>query len=158
MSEVFNKLVQAGRAGAVNTIYGGTKPLLTRLKGSKGNCLVVVGDVFLSSGSSAQKRMKRDLISLLSDQTRVPVIDSNDLKEQYLFGPKQLARTLVYVVLSALIYYMIFANQEVILKFFSATSTELKILATIIIFIFTPLAAFIISGFTHNLLKFVKLE
>ena len=158
MSEVFNKLIQAGRAGAVNTIYGGTKPLLTRLKGSKGNCLVVVGDVFLSSGSSAQKRMKRDLISLLSDQTRVPVIDSNDLKEQYLFGPKQLARTLVYVVLSALIYYMIFANQEVILKFFSATSTELKILATIIIFIFTPLAAFIISGFTHNLLKFVKLE
>jgi hypothetical protein len=158
MPEVLNKLIQVGRAGAVNTIYGGTKSLADKLRSTKGCCLVVVGDVFLSSGSAAQKRMKRDLISLLSDQSRVPVISSDDLKEQYLFGPKQWVKTLGYILLSVLMYFLVFTNQEVIIKFLSASETEFKILAAVIIILFTPLAAFIVSGFSHNLLKFVKLE
>jgi len=158
MLKTMNKLIQVGRAGAVHTIYGGTEALANCIRNSRGYCLVVVGDVFLSSASAAQKRMKRDLVTLLSDQSRVPVISSDDLKEQYLFGPKQRIKTFVYALLAVLIYFLIFTNQELIIKFVSATSTELKILAAVCIIIFVPFAAYVISGFSHNIMKLVKLE
>ena len=156
--ETINKLIQVGRAGAVNTIYGGIKPLAKKIKSSKGHCLVVVGDVYLSSGSAARKRLKRDLITMLSDQTRVPVINSDDLKEQYLFGTRQRVKTFVYACVSVLIYYLIFTNQDIILKFLSASDTELKILSAIVTVLFIPLTAYLIGGFWHNILKLVKLE
>jgi cytidylate kinase len=156
--ETVNRLIQVGRAGAVNTIYGGIKSLVNTVKVSKGNCLVVVGDVFLSSGSSAQKRMKRDLISLLSDQSRVPVINSDDLKEQYLFGPKQRIKTFLFALLSALIFYFVFTNQEIILKFLTPSETEFKVLAVLVIILSVPLAAYLIGSLWHNILKFIKLE
>jgi len=156
--ETINRLIQVGRAGAVNTIYGGVQPLANMVKSSKGNCLVVVGDVFLSSGSASQKRMKRDLISLLSDQSRVPVISSDDLKEQYLFGPKQRIKTLVFALISVLLFYFVFTNQELILKFLTPSDTEFKILAVLIIAFSVPLAAYVIGNLWHNILKLVKLE
>jgi hypothetical protein len=156
--ETINRLIQVGRAGAVNTIYGGVQPLANMVKSSKGNCLVVVGDVFLSSGSASQKRMKRDLISLLSDQSRVPVISSDDLKEQYLFGPKQRIKTLVFALISVLLFYFVFTNQELILKFLTPSDTEFKILAVLIIALSVPLAAYVIGNLWHNILKLVKLE
>lgn len=158
MLKTINKLIQVGRAGAAYTIYGGTKPLTDFIKNSRGYCLVVVGEVFLSSSKAAQKRMKRDLVSLLSDQSRVPVISSDDLKEQYLFGPKQKINTLVYALFSVLLYYLMFTNQDVILNFITSTNTTLKILAAIVIVVFVPIAAYIISGFSHNIMKLVKLE
>jgi len=156
--ETINRLIQVGRAGAINTIYGGVKPLADTVKVSKGNCLVVVGDVFLSSGTASRKRLKRDLISNLSDQSRVPVISSDDIKEQYLFGPKQMLKTFVFALISILIFYLVFMNQEIILKFLTKTDTTFKILAAVVIVLFIPFAAYIIGSFWHNLLKFVKLE
>jgi cytidylate kinase len=156
--ETVNRLIQVGRAGAVNTIYGGVKPLANAVKVSKGNCLVVVGDVFLSSGSASQKRMKRDLISLLSDQSRVPVISSDDLKEQYLFGPKQRIKTVVFALLSLLIFYFVFTNQDLILRFLTPSDTTFKILAVLVVIISVPFAAYVIGGLWHNILKLVKLE
>ena len=156
--ETINKLIQAGRAGAVSTIYGGVKSLANTVRVTKGNCLVVVGDVFLSSGAASRKRMKRDLISNLSDQSRVPVISSDDLKEQYLFGPKQMIKTLLFALLSVLIFYVVFTNQNFILKILTPSNTEFKVLAVLIILISVPLIAFIIGSLWHNILKFVKLE
>jgi hypothetical protein len=57
-----------------------------------------------------------------------------------------------------LIYFLIFTNQEHIIKIVSATTTELKILVTIGIVLFVPIAAYVISGFSHNIMKLVKLE
>ena len=156
--ETINKLIQVGRAGAINTIYGGVKSLVNSVKISKGNCLVVIGNVFLSSGAASQKRMKRDLISNLLDQSRIPVISSDDIKEQYLFGPKQRIKTLAFALLSILIFYLVFMNQEIILKFITPTDTKFKILAVVVIVLFIPFAAYVIGGFWQNLLKFVKLE
>ena len=156
--ETINKLIQAGRAGAINTIYGGVKSLSNTVRISKGNCLVVVGDVFLSSGAASQKRMKRDLISNLSDQSRVPVISSDDLKGQYLFGPKQMIKTFVFALFSVLIFYLVFTNQELILKFLTPSDTEFRIIAVLVVVISVPLAAYIIGNLWHNILKFVKLE
>ena len=158
LPDTLNKLIQVGRAGAVQTVQGSMQSLANSLRTARNYSLVVVGDVFLSQGSAAQKRMKRDLISFLIDKVRVPVIGTEDLKEQYLFGPKQWIKIFLHAALCLLLYYSIFTFQEPILKFLTMGEMEFKILAVIAVTVFSPLAAYIISGFAQNLLKLIKLE
>ncbi len=158
MTETINKLIQVGRAGAAHTVYGGAQALEGRLSRTIKYSLIVVGDVFLSKSEPVRKRMKRDLISFLIDHLRVPVIGNEDLKEQYLFGPKQWLQTAGYAVLSFLIYQFVFIYQKPILEFLSTPGTKHRIISAAIIALFVPMAAFIIGGFAHNILKMIKLE
>ena len=156
--ETIDKLIQAGRAGASQTIHGGIKSLSNKIKRERNYSLVVIGNVFLSHVSASRKRLKRDMISLLSDQANAPVISSDDLEEQYLFRPRQWISTICYALLGALIYFLLFSNQEVILKFLSQSEDWYKVLAVIAVTIFAPLAAYLIGEFSHNIMKFIKLE
>ena len=156
--ETVNKLIQAGRAGACHTIHGGIKYLINKIKQEKNYSLVVVGDVFLSQSSVIRKRLKRDMISLLSDQANAPVISSDELKEQYLFRPKQWINTIVYALFSSLLLFLVFTNQKVILKFLSESEDWYRILAVVAVTLFAPLAAYLIGEFSHNIMKFFKLE
>jgi len=156
--EIMNRLIQVGRAGTAHTVYGGTDELIKEISRSSGHCLVVVGAVYLSAASASRKRFKRELINLLSDHSRVPVISSEDLQEQYLFGSKQKIKLLIYAVLTALIYLLVFNNQDFIFNFLSASGTTNKILAVVLICILTPATAYVISGFFRNILKMLKLE
>ncbi|SPD72587.1 hypothetical protein PITCH_A140067 [uncultured Desulfobacterium sp.] len=158
LPEAMNKLIQVGRAGAVHTVYGGAQALEGRLSKTEKYSLIVVGDVFMSRGAAVQKRMKRDLISLLIDHIHVPVIGTEDLKEQYLFGPKQWLETIGYAIASALLYMGVLTYQGPILQFLSTPGTQHRIIAAIAIGLFAPVAAFIIGGLAHNILKAAKLE
>jgi cytidylate kinase len=158
MPETLNKLIQVGRAGAAHTVYGGMQSLEGRLSKTVKYSLIVVGDVFLSKGAAVRKRMKRDLISFLIDHLRVPVISNEDLKSQYLFGPKQWLQTAGYAVLSVLMYLLTFIYQKPILEFLCNPGTQHRMMAAAAIAVFVPVAAFIIGGFAHNILKMIKLE
>lgn len=156
--ETVDKLIQAGRAGGAQTIHGGIKSLTHKIKRERSYSLVVIGDVFLSHVSASRKRLKRDMISLLSDQANAPVINSDDLEEQYLFRPRQWISTICYALLGALMYFLVFSNQEAILNFLSQSDDWYKVLAVIAVTIFAPLAAYLIGEFSHNIMKFIKLE
>jgi cytidylate kinase len=158
MPETINKLIQVGRAGAAHTVYGGAQALEGRLSRTVKYSLIVVGDVFLSKGDAVRKRMKRDLISFLIDHLHVPVIGNEDLKEQYLFGPKQWLQTAGYAMLSILIYLGVFNYQKPILDFLSIPGTQHRVMASAAVAVIVPIAAFIIGGFAHNILKMIKLE
>jgi cytidylate kinase len=156
--ETIDRLVQVGRAGTVHTIFGNKKNLVNSFKSAREYSLIAIGDVFLSSGSEARKRLKRELIAFLSDHIRVPVIRIEDLKEQYLFGPKQWGMTFIYALLCILLFWGIFSYQDAIIKFLTQPGMENRILAAVLVALFSFLAARIISGFTHNILKFLKIE
>ncbi len=156
--ETVNKLIQAGRAGACHTLHGGMKSLANKIKREKNYSLVVVGDVFLSNGSVIRKRLKRDMISFLSDQANAPVISTDELEEQFLFRPRQWISTIVYALLSSLILFLVFTNQKVILEFISQSEDWYKVLAVIAVTLFAPFAAYLIGEFSHNIMKFLKLE
>ena len=156
--ETVNKLIQAGRAGACQTIHGGMKSLANRIKQEQNYSLVVVGDVFISYNSIIRKRLKRDMISILSDQASAPVISTDEIEEQYLFRPKQWISTIVYALLSSLIIFFVFTNQHEILKFLSQSEDWDRVLAIIAVTVFAPLAAYLIGEFSHNIMKFLKLE
>jgi len=156
--ETINQLIQVGRAGASRVIYGGMQALEGQLSRTAQYSLIVVGDVFLSKGESVRKRMKRDLISLLIDHLHVPVIGNEDLKEHYLFGVKQWFETAGYAVLTVLLYLIVFTQQEPILAFLYEPGTSHRVIAAAVVAVFAPIAAFIIGGFAHNILKLIKLE
>ncbi|MBF0103391.1 MAG: cytidylate kinase-like family protein [Desulfobacterales bacterium] len=158
ISETMNELIQVGRAGGVHTIRGSQQGLASSLSHTTPYSLIVVGDVFLNSGAAVRKRMKRDMISFLSDQFRAPVIGAEELKTEYLFGPKQWLSLGLYGILSVILYMVLFTYQVPILHFFTGTGTVHRMFAAGIVSVFAPVAAIIIGGFAHNVLKLVKLE
>ena len=161
VAEVMNRLVRAGRAGGFQTVAGGAAELASALSRTGRYSLIVVGDVFLSKGA-ASKRLKRDLMALLTDKFRVPVIGTEDLKARYLFGRKQLVSLAGSAALACLIYLVVFLCQEPILKFLSAGQTGgtllLEAVAAIVVALFIPIVAFSVGGFYQNLLKLLKVE
>jgi cytidylate kinase len=156
--ETTAKLIQTGRAGGSLTVHGGTQEVIKSLNLTEHHSLIVVGDLFLSKEESVRKRMIRDLVSLLSDKFRIPVIGTEDLKKRYLFSPWQWFSLAGYAALATLIYLLVFSFQEEILSFIRAATTYRKLLVAGTIVIFIPIASFIIGGFYHNLLKLIKLE
>lgn len=156
--ETLNRLVQVGRAGAANVVHGGPQALEGRISRTAKYSLIVVGDVFLSKGDAVRKRMKRDMISFLIDHMHVPVIGTEDLKEHYLFGPRQWLETTGYGLLTLLLYLVVFNLQEPILAFLSEPGAKHRVLASVAVAVLAPVSAFIIGGFAHNLLKLIKLE
>ena len=106
VTETMDRLIQAGRAGGYRSVGGDTTQLSATVAGKASYSLVVVGDVFTSKGG-ARQRLKRDLVTLLSEKFRVPVIGTEELKARYLFGPKQLLGLFVYAGICLLIYGLV---------------------------------------------------
>ena len=158
VAQTFDKLIQVGRANTVRKIAGGTQELLNGLNRAEKNSLVVVGDVFLSREASVKKRMRRDLISFLADHLKVPIISTEDLKGQYLFGPKQWLHMAFYAVATVIIYLVVFNNQESILAFLTEPGTGRRVLSAALVGLFVPLAAWAYGSFTRFVLKLIKLE
>jgi len=61
-------------------------------------------------------------------------------------------------LLCILLFWGIFSYQDDIIKFLIQPGMENRILAAVLVAFFSFLAARIISGFTHNILKFLKIE
>ncbi|MFW5740710.1 MAG: AAA family ATPase, partial [Myxococcota bacterium] len=84
-----DRLIRSGRAGGRSTVRGTPQALVRRLDRTAQVSLVVIGDVFLSKSESVRKRKTRELSAYVAESLRVPVIGTEDLKAQYLFGPGQ---------------------------------------------------------------------
>ncbi|MBN2242959.1 MAG: cytidylate kinase-like family protein [Acidobacteria bacterium] len=158
VAKTFDKLIQVGRANTVRTIPGGAQKLLSSLNRSEQNSLVVVGDVFLAREMSVRKRMRRDLISFLADHLKIPVISTEDLKGQYLFGTKQWLHMALCAVATVAVYLAVFYNQEAVLQFTSAPGTGRRVLSAALVALFVPIVAWIYGSFSHYVLKLIKLE
>lgn len=158
---VMNKLIQVGRAGCSHTTYGGISGLIADLSKTRDYSLIVVGNVFASKGA-AQQRLKRDAVSMLGDKFRAPVLTAEDLKSEYLFGKKQLVGLIGFAAVSLLVYLAVFTNQDAIIRFIASGQLDAglhkKIAASVTVFTFVPVVAFILGGFYHNLLKLIRLE
>lgn len=161
LEDTMTRLVQVGRAGCSHTTRGGINGVIQNLPRSIEYSLIVVGQVFESKGA-AKQRLKRDLVSRLSDKFSCPVLSAEDLKTHYLFGTKQMMQLLMFLGLSALLYLGVFSYQEPILRFVSAGQTGgsvgQKIGVAVAIALFVPFVASIIGGFYHNFLKLIRLE
>jgi hypothetical protein len=118
----------------------------------------VVGDLFVNQPDGVRKRLTRDLISQLSEKLRVPVIESAGLKAHYLFGWKQFGSMVACLVLSLLLYVLVFSNQAPILKFLTSSSVYGKLAAAAAVVLCVPFVAFTLGGLYHNILRLIRIE
>jgi cytidylate kinase len=161
LAQTVNRLIEVGRAGGTHTTHGGVNGVIQDVPKSVDYSLIVVGDVFSSKGA-AQQRLKRDLVSRLSDKFSCPVLSADDLKSRYLFGKKQLFSLLLSAFCSGLLYLGVFSFQEPLLRFVAAgqmgAGVSKRVAASVVIALCIPIVAFIIGGFYHNFLKLIRLE
>lgn len=159
--ETMDYLIQNGRAGRFRSLKGGASAMLTGFPQNPDYSLVVVGEVF-SDKKNISQRLKRSFIGLLSEKFHVPVIGSEELKSQYLFGWRQLMSSIVSLVFTILLYVVVFSNQGKIMDFISAgqlsKGSGSQVMAAVAIALAVPVIAFSVGSFYKNFLKMIKLE
>jgi hypothetical protein len=158
VKETIGQLVAAGRSGGSRLVQGGPQELLHSLDRSVPYSLIVVGDVFLSKVESARKRMSRDLMTYLADNLRVPVIGSDELKTQYLFGPRDWLRLVAFGVTAFVLFYFVMTHQTAVLDFLIQGGRAQRILAMVCLFTFVPLFAYNYGTFWRLVLRLFKFE
>jgi hypothetical protein len=120
--------------------------------------LIVIGNLFLAKGHSAQMRMTRQLQGDLSDQINAPVVNAEDLKSQYLFGRPDLVKLFGCLGLFGFILFLIFTFQEPVLKFLSGVEFKTKALAAVAVFLFVPTMAYLYGTVARSLMKLIRME
>lgn len=151
-------LARLGCSGGGRQIAGGPAQIVKSIDRTVPYSLVVVGNMFLSKGHSAQMRMTRQLQSYLSDQIHAPVVNAEDLKSQYLFSRHDLLNLLGCLGLFSFILFLVFTYQEPILKFLSGVEFKAKVLAAVVVFLFVPMVAYLYGNVARSLMKLIRME
>ncbi len=162
LSATLEELARIGRSGGARVISGGGRALLSGLDRSVPYSLVVLGELFSARGHAAKVRMKRELQSFLGDSIKAPVVGAEDLKIEYLFQKRNLFRALGLLVVTAVLYLLVFTHQREVLRFVSGswwTDTALgHIAAAAGVFLVVPFIAYCYGSFAKQLLKLIKIE
>jgi cytidylate kinase len=173
LKPTLDELAMVGRSGGGRSVYGDHHQLIELLDRHIPYTLVVIGNVFLAKGHAAKLRATRDLRSFLSDRIKAPVVTADELGSQYLFGKRDITRTVVFAALALAMYWLVFAHQEPILGFlahsgwyaeavegtFLARFSWLpKVIVSAAVFLVIPVVAYTYGSVTSAILKLMKME
>jgi len=117
VKSTLDELAAVGRSGGGKVVRGAAQDLLGALDPSARYSLVVVGDLFLDKGHAAKVRMTRELQRFVGDHITAPVVGTDELKTQYLFGRRDVARLAGFLAVVAALYFLVFSNQGAVLRF-----------------------------------------
>jgi hypothetical protein len=155
-------LATAGRSGGSTLVRGEATDLFDSLDRSRPYSLVVIGNLFLKKGHAARLRMTRELQRFVGEHIAAPVVDADELKAQYLFGPRDVARLAGFLALVAALYFLVFSNQEITLRFLLGQwwdgSPLARMLVAVAVFLFVPIIAHSYGTVAKSLMKLIKME
>jgi cytidylate kinase len=151
-------LARLGCFGGGRRVVGGAAQVVKSIDRTVPYSLIVIGNMFLTKGHSAQMRMTRQLEGYLSDQINAPVVNAEDLKSQYLFGRNDLLKMFACLGLFSLTLFLIFTYQESVLKFLSGVEFNAKVLAAVAVFLFVPTMAYLYGTVARSLMKLIRME
>jgi cytidylate kinase len=158
LKRTVEELAKLGRSAGGREVRGSQTRLLESIDRRVSYTMAVVGDVFVSKGSAAQIRMARELRSFLSDNIKTAVVATDELKAQYLFGRRDLFRLVGYLVVAAVIYFLVFSHQKEVLAFLTGEGWVDKVLAAVAVFAFVPVVAYAYGTVSRSFLKLIKIE
>jgi hypothetical protein len=173
LQPTLDRLAEAGRSGGGRSVYGSRQRLLESLDRTLPYTLVVIGDLFLSKGHAARQRATRDLRSFLEDRIRAPIVTSDELGSQYLFGKRDLLRAGFFLLVVLVLFFLVFTNQETVLAFLAnagwyaeaAAGGALgrfgwlpKIVVSLVVFLIIPVVAYSYGRVASTFLKLIKME
>ena len=173
LKDTLDELARIGRSGGGRVVYGDPNQLVDTLDRSIPYTLVVLGDLFLSKGHAAKLRAIRDLRGFLSDRIKAPVVTADELGGQYFFGRRDIVRTAVFLLLTLVVYFLVFSYQEPVLAFLTrsdwyaaAIQDSLlsrfdwmaKLVVSVAVFLFVPVVAYTYGNVARAFLKLIKME
>ncbi len=173
LQATLDELAQVGRAGGGQTVFGDRQRLIESLDRTTPYTLVVLGDLFLGKGHAARQRAVRDLRGFLEDRIRVPIVTADELGPEYLFGKRDAVRAGLFLALAALLFFLVFENQEAVLAFIANTGWYAeatqgsflnrfewlpRLVVSLVIVLFIPLFAYSYGRVASTFLKFIKME
>lgn len=173
LQTTLNELALVGKSGGGRVIYGGQRQLIRAVDRSIPYALVVIGDVLKSKGQSARLRAMRDLRSFIGDHIKAPIVTADELESRYLFGKRDIFRFAVYLLISAVIYFIVFTHQKFILSFLAQSGWYAeavknsflgkvgwapKVVVSFFVFLLVPIIAYAYGTASKTMLKFIKME
>ncbi|MEJ2326478.1 MAG: cytidylate kinase family protein, partial [Chromatiaceae bacterium] len=100
--------------------------------------------------------------TLGGEHITAPVVGADELKRRYLFGGRDVAKLAVFLVLVGALYSLVFANQEIILRFASGqwggAGSWAKGLVAAAVVVFVPIVAQCYGTVAKSLMKLAKME
>ncbi|MEW5984719.1 MAG: cytidylate kinase-like family protein [Acidobacteriota bacterium] len=149
-------LLGRGRPGEAKVVAADLLPVA--LEPQARHCLVVVGNVFKDKPDVVRGRLARELQTALADRLGVPVVGVDDLKRRLHVGLPEAAKLVTGGLAVALVYLVVFTNQEPIIRFIAAGDGRFdRILAMGALAIGTPIFAWMfgsVLGLLARLLRF----
>ena len=158
LTDTIKELAKLGRSGGGRLVCGDRQDLVNALERDIPYTLIVIGDLFLSRAPAARLRLTRELRGFMNEHIKAPAVTADELKSQYLFGKRDLFRLIGFAALVALIYLLVFTNQENVLTFLIGTVWKAKVVAAVAVFLFVPLVAFLYGNVAKSFLKLIKME
>jgi len=173
LKETRDELARIGKSGGGRVVYGGQDQLINAIDRTIPYTLVVIGEVFKSKDHSTRLRATRDLSSFLSDRIKAPVVTSDELGSQFLFGKRDIPKVAALVIVVFAIYLLVFTNQEFVLAFLSQAGWYAKavkdtilsivdwgpkIIVSLSVFIFAPIVAYCYGTVVRAIMKLIKME
>ncbi len=162
VTPTIEELARLGRSGGGRVVAGGVQGLLASIDRSIPYSLVVLGEVFGDRGQAAKIRMKRELQSILSDHIRAPVVAVEELKQQYLFGKRDVFRACALLAAVVILFLGVFSHQRQVLDFLMgewwADSSLGHLMAAGVVVVVVPMVAFLYGSFSKIVLKLIKIE
>jgi len=173
LKDTLDQLAGIGRSGGGRVVYGDPHQLVNTLGRTVPYTLVVIGDMFLSKGHAARQRATRDFRGFLSEHIKAPVVTADELESRYLFGRRDIFRTAAFLLVTFLLYVLVFTRQEQILAFLANSGWYAeavrgtfisrfnwmpKIIVSLAVFLFVPIVAYSYATVTSAFLKLIKME
>jgi hypothetical protein len=162
MKTTLDELARVGKAGGGRYVHGERRSLVAACCGAVSYSLVVMGNLFLGKDQAARVRFTRELQESLSSRLRVPVVTSDELKRQYLFGKRDLVRLGIFLALVIPLYILVLSNQEPILAFlfgqWSGGGWTVRLFVAVVVFLFVPIVAYAYGDVARSVMKLIKME
>ncbi|MEJ2367538.1 MAG: hypothetical protein P8Z49_04105 [Acidobacteriota bacterium] len=92
----------------------------------------------------------------------MPVVTTNELKSQYLFGRRDVVRLGGFLALVVGLYLLVLSNQEPVLAFlfgsWSGGGWTTRLVVAVAVFLFVPIVAYSYGSVARSVMKLIKME
>jgi cytidylate kinase len=158
LSKAYMRLVSDGKAGGRRIVKFSRPALINAVDRTVNYRMVVFDNVFLNREAAVRKRLCREWSHFLSESLKLPVMNLDEITSEFHFGARQLARMLIFAILSALVVYSILSYDREILSFLYREGTVARTEAVVAILLFVSFFAYIYSTVTRMFLKMIRLD
>lgn len=152
------ELARTGHSGGGRSVRSAPNRLVDSIDRTHNYTLVVVGNVFLSKGHEAQTRMARETRERIRERLRIPVVSPEELRQRFLFSPKELVKMFAFLLLVGAIYLLIFSSQQAVVGFLHGDASYVKLLRTVCILSLVPVVAYLYGTIARLFLKLLRIE